>query len=111
MTSHGGFAPPPPHPGYQNTATLEQHITSHANSLHHHVDNALRKLGHNTENNINWSTDQVIRQVESMTDIARMLNTRTVNQAELIRELHQSIEYLQKAFTQRWHKSGQRSEI
>ncbi|KAI9035284.1 uncharacterized protein KD926_003778 [Aspergillus affinis] len=104
-TSHGGFAPPPPHPGYQNTPTLEQHVTSHANSIHHHLDTALGKLTRNTENNINWSTDQLIRQVESVTDVARMLNARTVNQADIIREAQQSIEYLRCQVSELQHQS------
>lgn len=103
MTSHGGYAPPPPHPGYQNTATLEQQLATHVNSLHHHFDNALRKLSHNMENNTNWSTDQVIRHVETVTDMTRMLNSRTVNQGEMIRELHQSVEYLRVQVSEMQH--------
>ncbi|KAK1147132.1 hypothetical protein N8T08_001871 [Aspergillus melleus] len=105
ITSHGGFAPPPPHPGYQNTTTLEQHITSHANSIHHHLDTALGKLTRNTESNINWSTDQLIRQVESATDMARTLNMRTVNQTDTIREIQQSIEYLRMQVSELQHQS------
>ncbi|KAA8648136.1 hypothetical protein EYZ11_002682 [Aspergillus tanneri] len=108
VTSHGGFAPPPPHPEYQNTVTLEQLVDSHAHSIHIHMDTALSKLGRQLENNNNWSTDQVIRQVDSMTDVSRLLNSRTGNQIEMMKELHQLLVDLHLKVIDMQHESRQR---
>ncbi|KAL2851586.1 hypothetical protein BJY01DRAFT_244920 [Aspergillus pseudoustus] len=87
VTSHGGCAPPPPHPGYQNTVTLEQQLAAHVDSLHYHVNTAVQKLSKTFENSNNWTADQILRQVETMTDVARTINFRTVTQAEIVKDL------------------------
>ncbi|KAL3467727.1 hypothetical protein BJX64DRAFT_247296 [Aspergillus heterothallicus] len=87
VTSHGGYAPPPPHPGYQNTVTLEQQLAAHVDSLHYHVNTAVQKLGKTIENSNNWTADQILRQVETITDVARSINFRTVTQAEVVKDM------------------------
>ncbi|KAL4883473.1 hypothetical protein BJY04DRAFT_216295 [Aspergillus karnatakaensis] len=87
VTSHGGYAPPPPHPGYQNTVTLEQQLVAHTDSLHYHFHTAVDKMTRNIENNNNWTADQILRQVESMSDLTRLINTRTAAQADFIKEI------------------------
>ncbi|KAL2826589.1 hypothetical protein BDW59DRAFT_171706 [Aspergillus cavernicola] len=87
ITSHGGFAPPPPHPSYQNTVTLEQQLATHVESLHYHINTAVHKLHKTCENSNNWTTDQILRQVDSVYDLARVINARSVAQAETVKEL------------------------
>ncbi|KAL3496223.1 hypothetical protein BJX62DRAFT_232729 [Aspergillus germanicus] len=87
VTSHGGYAPPLPHPGYQNTVTLEQQLAAHVDSLHYHVNTAVQKLSKTFENSSNWTADQILRQVETMSDLARVINVRTVTQAEIVKGL------------------------
>ncbi|KAJ0419849.1 hypothetical protein BJY00DRAFT_313554 [Aspergillus carlsbadensis] len=87
VTSHGGYAPPPPHLGYQNTVTLEQQLAAHVDSLHYHVNTAVQKLSKTFENSSNWTADQILRQVETMSDLARVINVRTVTQAEIVKDL------------------------
>ncbi|KAL2856878.1 hypothetical protein BJX68DRAFT_263410 [Aspergillus pseudodeflectus] len=91
VTSHGGYAPPPPHPGYQNTVTLEQQLAAHVDSLHYHVNTAVQKLSKTFENSSNWTADQILRQVETMSDLARVINVRTVTQAEIVKDLPRSM--------------------
>ncbi|KAL4871166.1 hypothetical protein BDV12DRAFT_38616 [Aspergillus spectabilis] len=43
--------------------------------------------GGNLENNNNWTADQILRQVESTCDLARLINTRTAAQADFVKEL------------------------
>ncbi|KAL5045525.1 hypothetical protein BDW71DRAFT_79168 [Aspergillus fruticulosus] len=87
VTSHGGYAPPPPHPGYQNTVTLDQQLASHVDSLHYHLDTAVNRLARTVENGNNWSADQILKQVDSVFDLARMINTRSATQADIIKDL------------------------
>ncbi|KAI9930476.1 hypothetical protein AWENTII_007566 [Aspergillus wentii] len=88
VTSHGGYAPAPPYPGYQNTVTLEQQLASQVDSLHHHMDNAVSRLTRTFENTNNWTADQILRQVDTMSDIGRLMNTRAVGQMETVKETH-----------------------
>ncbi|KAL4976849.1 hypothetical protein BDW66DRAFT_44975 [Aspergillus desertorum] len=89
VTSHGGYAPPPPHPGYQNTVTLDQQLASHADSLHYHLDTAVNRLARTLENSNNWSADQILKQVDSVFDLARLINTRSTTQADIMKDLSQ----------------------
>ncbi|KAI9375614.1 hypothetical protein BJX61DRAFT_531452 [Aspergillus egyptiacus] len=91
VTSHGGFAPPPPHPSYQNTVTLEQQIAAHVDSLHFHLNTASHKLSKTFENNNNWTTDQILRQLENLSDLSRVINSRSVTQADITKELPRMI--------------------
>ncbi|KAE8134378.1 hypothetical protein BDV38DRAFT_273564 [Aspergillus pseudotamarii] len=86
-TTHGGYAPPPPHPGYQNTVTLEQQISTYMDSLHIHVDGTANKLARSFENNSNWSTDQILRHTGHLSDLMRKLNARVMSDTEVTREL------------------------
>lgn len=87
VTTHGGYAPPPPHPGYQNTVTLEQQISTYMDSLHIHVDGTANKLARSFENSSNWSTDQILRHTGYLSDLMRKLNTRVMSYTEVTREL------------------------
>ncbi len=87
VTSHGGYAPPPPHPGYQNTVTLEQQLASHVDSLHYHLNTAVNKIARTSENNSHWSTDQILKQVDAVSDLVRVLDIRTAAHGETIKEL------------------------
>ncbi|KAL6234595.1 hypothetical protein BDW75DRAFT_241001 [Aspergillus navahoensis] len=102
VTSHGGYAPPPPHPGYQNTVTLDQQLASHVDSLHYHLDTAVNRLARAVENGNNWSADQILKQVDSVFDLARMINTRSATQADSIKDLSQiSMEARNQAYLAR----------
>lgn len=90
-TSHGGLAPPPPDPNYQNTANLEQQLASHVQALHHHVNSVVRRLTKTFEGSNNWTMDQVLRNVESMSDTAKVMNSRSVNQSGNIMGLQQGM--------------------
>lgn len=81
-TSHGGFAPPPPDPSYQNTITLEQQLFSHAQALHHHMNSVVGRITKTFEGSNSWTMDQILRNVEAMSDTARLLNSRSVSQSE-----------------------------
>ncbi|KNG89543.1 hypothetical protein ANOM_001899 [Aspergillus nomiae NRRL 13137] len=87
VTTHGGYAPPPPHPGYQNTVTLEQQISTYMDSLHIHVDGTANKLARSFENTNNWSTDQILRHTGHLSDLMRKLNNRVMSDTEVTREL------------------------
>ncbi|KAF9892423.1 hypothetical protein FE257_001531 [Aspergillus nanangensis] len=65
-TSHGGYAPPPPHAGYQNTVSLEQYVNTQVDAIHLHLDEALGRLGRAFDNKNKWSSDQVLKNLEKM---------------------------------------------
>lgn len=87
VTGHGGYAPPPPHPGYQNTVTMEQQLASHVDSLHYHLNTAVNKISRTSENNSHWSTDQILKQVDAVSDLARVLDIRTAAHGETIKDV------------------------
>ncbi|KAL2864448.1 uncharacterized protein BJX67DRAFT_383706 [Aspergillus lucknowensis] len=91
VTSHGGYAPPPPHPGYQNTMTLEQQLAGHVDSLHYHINSAALRVSRTFENSNNWTADQILRQIESMSDLARVINSRTATEADIVKDLPQLV--------------------
>lgn len=95
VTSHGGYAPPPPHPGYQNTANLEQQLTSHIEAVHVHMNSVVQRLCRVLENSNNWSKDQILRQTDAMSDVLRLINARTAGQNETVSELHRGMTNLQ----------------
>ncbi|KAB8239165.1 uncharacterized protein BDW43DRAFT_306050 [Aspergillus alliaceus] len=100
VTSHGGYAPPPPHPGYQNTVTLEQQIATYMDSIHIHVDGTANRLARTLENVHNWSADQIVRQIEALQDHMRTLHSRVVREIEEVQramtELQTQISALQR---------------
>ncbi|GFF32951.1 hypothetical protein IFM46972_03722 [Aspergillus udagawae] len=95
VTSHGGYAPPPPHPGYRNTADLEQQLTSHIEAVHVHMNNIVHRLCRVLENSNNWSKDQILRQTDAMSDVLRLINARTAGQNETVSDLHRGMTSLQ----------------
>ncbi|KAF7178492.1 hypothetical protein CNMCM7691_007191 [Aspergillus felis] len=95
VTSHGGYAPPPPHPGYQNTADLEQQLASHIEAVHVHMNNVVHRLCRVLENSNNWSKDQILRQTDAMADVLRLINARTAGQNETVSDLHRGMTNLQ----------------
>jgi hypothetical protein len=95
VTSHGGYAPPPPHPGYQNTANLEQQLTAHIDAVHVHMNTVVQRLCRQLENSNNWSKDQILRQTDAMSDVLRLINARTAGQNETVSELHRGMTNLQ----------------
>ncbi|KAL4742421.1 hypothetical protein BDV11DRAFT_180834, partial [Aspergillus similis] len=106
LTSHGGYAPPPPHPGYQNTVTLDQQLASHVDSLHYHLDTTVNRLARTFENGNNWSVDQILKQVDSVFDLTRMINTRSATQADIMKNLSQiSMEARNQAYLARQETS------
>ncbi|KAL2011336.1 hypothetical protein VTN00DRAFT_4054 [Thermoascus crustaceus] len=86
VTSHGGYAPPPPHPSYQSTITLEQQLAGHADSIHHHLSSAVNRLSKVFGDTNNWLMDQVLRNVESLGETARLLTNRSMSQTEIASE-------------------------
>ncbi|RHZ43952.1 uncharacterized protein CDV56_100574 [Aspergillus thermomutatus] len=95
VTSHGGYAPPPPHPGYRNTTSLEQQLASHTEAVHLHINTALHRFCRVLENSNNWSNDQILRQTDAMSDVLRMINTRSAGQNEIISDLHRGMTSLE----------------
>lgn len=95
VTSHGGYAPPPPDPDYRNTADLEQQLTSHIEAVHAHMNNVVHRLCRVLENSNNWSKDQILRQTDAMFDILRLINARTAGQNEAVSDLHRGMTNLQ----------------
>ena len=89
--TRGGYAPTPPHPEYQSTVSLQQQLVCHSNSLHYHVDAAINRLTRTFEKANNWTTDQVMRQVDNMTDIAEQLVLKTSQQNEILTEMKQMV--------------------
>ncbi|KAN0067395.1 hypothetical protein V8E54_014485 [Elaphomyces granulatus] len=86
-TRHGGYAPPPPHPSYQNTLTLEQQLASHTNSVHHHLNGVVDRVIKVFGDSHNWLTDQILRSIENLQDSARVISSRAVAQSEIADEL------------------------
>ncbi|RDW79159.1 uncharacterized protein DSM5745_06011 [Aspergillus mulundensis] len=91
VTSHGGYAPPPPHPGYQNTATLEQQLVTHVDSLHFHLTTVVNKLTRTFEDGNNWSADKILKQVDNVFDVARTVDGRFLTQANVMKDLQQGL--------------------
>ncbi|KAF7596762.1 hypothetical protein BBP40_000190 [Aspergillus hancockii] len=87
VTSHGGYAPAPPLPGYQNTISLEQQVATYMDSIHIHVDGTAHKLARSFENCNNWATDQILRQIDLVSDIMRTLNGRMATEADVVKEM------------------------
>ncbi|KAL5361159.1 hypothetical protein BJX96DRAFT_185159 [Aspergillus floccosus] len=87
VTSQGGYAPPPPQEGYQNTVTLEQHVATQADAIHHHLDSALQRVTRDLENSNNRVTDQLSKKVDNMLELLRSVNLRSMGHADAIKEL------------------------
>lgn len=87
VTSQGGYAPPPPQEGYQNTVTLEQHVATQAHAIHHHLDSALQRVTRDLENSNNRVTDQLSKNVDNMWELLRSVNLRSMGHADAIKEL------------------------
>ncbi|EAU29490.1 predicted protein [Aspergillus terreus NIH2624] len=87
VTSQGGYAPPPPQEGYQNTVTLEQHVATQADAIHHHLDSALQRVTRDLENSNNRVTDQLSKNVDNMWELLRSVNLRSMGHADAIKEL------------------------
>ncbi|KAL4931909.1 uncharacterized protein BDV17DRAFT_288480 [Aspergillus undulatus] len=105
VTSHGGYAPPPPHPGYQNTVTLEQQLASHVDSLHYHVSTAVNKLTRTFEDGSNWSTDQIMKRVEDMFDSVRLLEGQANAQEKTVKDLQQQLMNTQAQIAMALHET------
>ncbi|KAL2002954.1 hypothetical protein VTN02DRAFT_5427 [Thermoascus thermophilus] len=86
VTSHGGYAPPRPHPSYQSTITFEQQLAGHADSIHHHLSSAVNRLGKVFGDTNNWLMDQVLHNVESLSEASRLLTSRSMSQTEIASE-------------------------
>lgn len=89
--TRGGYAPTPPHPEYQSTVSLQQQLVAHSNSLHYHVDSAINRLARTFEKANNWTTDQVMRQVDNMADAAEQLASQASRQNEVLAKLKQMV--------------------
>ncbi|KAJ9218399.1 hypothetical protein DTO169C6_9260 [Paecilomyces variotii] len=86
VTSHGGYAPPPPDPEYQSTANLEQQLWTHASTLHHHMNSMTTRLTKVIGDTHNWHMDQVMRNVDNLGDVARILTNRAVGHSQIADE-------------------------
>lgn len=89
VTSHGGYAPPPPDPEYQSTASLEQQLWTHVSTLHHHMNNMSARITKVVGDTNNWHMDQVLRNVENLGDVARILTNRAVGHTQIANETRQ----------------------
>lgn len=83
-TTHGGPAPSPPDPTYNNTITLDQQLHSHVQALHHHLNSVVGRLTKTFESSNNWTMDQILRNVEVLSDTARLMNARSVGLGERV---------------------------
>ncbi|RAL04213.1 uncharacterized protein BO80DRAFT_400582 [Aspergillus ibericus CBS 121593] len=91
VTSRGGYAPAPPDPDYRNTAALGEQLASHVGQLHFHVQCAARRLVKTFEDKNNWHMDQIFHHVDTMVDLARLINNKAATQTELLREAQQTM--------------------
>ncbi|OOF98394.1 hypothetical protein ASPCADRAFT_505316 [Aspergillus carbonarius ITEM 5010] len=91
ITSRGGYAPAPPDPDYRNTAALGEQLASHVGQLHFHVQCAARRLVKTFEDKNNWHMDRILHHVDTMADLARVINNRAATQTELLREAQQTM--------------------
>ncbi|KAL1885205.1 hypothetical protein Plec18167_001862 [Paecilomyces lecythidis] len=86
VTSHGGYAPPPPDPEYQSTANLEQQLWTHVSTLHHHMNSMTNRITKVIGDTNSWHMDQVLRNVDNLGDVARILTTRAVGHTQIADE-------------------------
>ncbi|GAE00260.1 hypothetical protein AN7261.2 [Paecilomyces variotii No. 5] len=86
VTSHGGYAPPPPDPEYQGTANLEQQLWTHVSTLHHHMNSMTNRITKVIGDTHNWHMDQVLRNVDNLGDVARILTNRAVGHTQIADE-------------------------
>ncbi|PWY87026.1 hypothetical protein BO94DRAFT_535136 [Aspergillus sclerotioniger CBS 115572] len=91
ITGRGGYAPAPPDPVYRNTVALGEQLASHVGQLHFHVQCAAQKLVKKFEDKNNWHMDSVLHHVDTMADLARVINNKTATQTELLKEAHQTM--------------------
>ncbi|PYH45614.1 uncharacterized protein BP01DRAFT_391760 [Aspergillus saccharolyticus JOP 1030-1] len=85
-SSRGGHAPTPPAPPYSNMATLEDQLASHMAELHSHVEKTTSRLSKSFEDNKTWHMDRIRQQVDEMSDIARLINAKTIAQEETLNQ-------------------------
>jgi len=93
-TTHGGPAPSPPDPTYNNTITLNQQLHSHVQALHHHLNSVVNRLTKTFETSNNWTMDQILRNVEVLSDTARVMNARSVGLSEKVAGVERGIREL-----------------
>ncbi|OJJ44886.1 hypothetical protein ASPZODRAFT_17799 [Penicilliopsis zonata CBS 506.65] len=94
FTTFGGFAPPPPHPGYRNTPTLEQVLAMHMETLHHHMNLGTERMIKVYSDTTSYTSDQMLRSIEGLQDTSRSLNLRATGQAETARQLRDLMQQL-----------------
>lgn len=95
-TTHGGPAPSPPDPTYNNTIALDQQIHSHVQALHHHLNSVVNRLTKTFESSNNWTMDQILRNVEVLSDTARVMNARSVGFGESVCGVQRAVRELEE---------------
>lgn len=90
-TSQGGMVPAPSDPNYHDTPSLEKQMISHVQALHHHMNSVVGRLTKSFEGSNNWAMDQVLRNMEPMSDTMNIFNSRSVHQNGNIMRLQQSV--------------------
>ncbi|RAL14813.1 uncharacterized protein BO97DRAFT_412117 [Aspergillus homomorphus CBS 101889] len=91
IVTRGGYAPAPPDPQYQNTVSIGNQLASHMAEMHYHVDKAASRLNKSFEDNKNWNLDRMMKQVDEMSDIARLINSKTIMQAEILSQTQRMV--------------------
>ncbi|PWY69139.1 hypothetical protein BO70DRAFT_432632 [Aspergillus heteromorphus CBS 117.55] len=90
VTRHGGYAPTPPVPGYQNTNSLEEQLALHVKTIHHHVDDTANRLVKAVQDSNNWNMDQILKQVDALSEVAQLLGERAAAQSKIVQDTRQS---------------------
>ena len=90
-TSQGGMAPTPSDPSYHDNPGMGKQMSSHVQGLHHHLNSVVGRLTKAFEGSNNWVMDQILRNVESMSDTLKIVHSRTFDQNANTIRLQQSV--------------------
>jgi hypothetical protein len=62
-------------------------MATYIDSIHIHVDGTANKLARSFENCNNWATDQILRQIDLLSDVMRTLNGRMATETDVVKEI------------------------
>lgn len=92
-TSQGGMAPAPSDPNYENP-NLEKQLQSLVHGIHHHMDGITGRLTKSFEASNQCMVDQVLRDMESMSDTVKLIYARSFSQNSIIMVLQQKLDFV-----------------
>lgn len=96
MTTQGDYGPPPFNPNTRDGASFEYQLSSHVDSLHHHLGTVVNRLHKALIETHNLSSSQLVTRCDAMLDLCNLLNSRIMSQSDALRQVQGKVGELQR---------------